>query len=206
MLIVKGAFQAPLVRLFDTESYATQLAYEGRARLTRIDLFRDMDAPRGDPSEGIGRLAQQEIPFVKWGAAPVQASVEVVTQAPVYILCFHDASADLSHLAGSGKHGVRINDPAILNAALPSLSAHSLPGDRHVLSLRVAQVEYDKDGLRPIPDPIAAFPLAFMQKEPRFAGDKEWRLALLLSGQAAGSPQYLDVTLPFARSLEVFRL
>lgn len=205
MLIVKGAFEVPLVRLLDQERYATELANEGRARLTRIDLFREMEAPRGDQSEGIGRLARQEVPFVKWGGATVQASVEVVTEAPVYILCFHDDSADLQRLAGPRKYGVRIEDPAALNAALPGLTAE-LPHERHIVSLRVGQVQYDKNGLRHLPTFHAAFPLAFLQKEPRFANEKEWRLALFLSDSTLDSPEFINISIPFSTRLQVFEL
>ena len=67
-------------------------------------------------------------------------------------------------------------------------------------------MQYDKDDHRSIPDLAAAIPLAFMQKEPRFALEKEWRLAVLLSGSMTGSPPYIDVTVPLARPLELFQV
>ncbi len=207
MPTVKGAFAVPVVRFFEEECYAIDFAESGNARFKALELFRVAEGVRQDDSEGVGRLATGTVPFVRMGDNPVQAALEVVTKNPAYVLCFSDAAADLPRLAEQfGRYMVRIEDPNVLNTALREITFAALPTDRKIAVVRLAQVEYDKGAVRAVPNLPSAMPLAFFQKPEPFAHEKEWRIAVVLSGEKAGAPDHLDATIPIAQKLEIQRL
>ncbi len=101
---------------------------------------------------------------------------------------------------------VHIDDPNILNAAVPDITFDALPADRTIANVRVGQVEYDKGAPRAVPNLRSAVHLAAFQKPACFAHEKEWRIAVKLSGKKAGTPDYLDATIPMTQELEIQRL
>jgi len=207
MVKIFGEFTVPIVRFLTKEEYATQLSQEGRARLRSLESFHDMENdPREDKLEGTGRLAESNVPFVRGVNQPV--ALEVVTTNPVYILCFSEASADLKRLGGElGSFVVHIDAPAILNRAVPDLEIESLPAGRQVVEVRIAQVRYDKDLVGEVGRDVRdAIPLAYTQKRPKDAYQREWRLAVVLSGPKEGAPEYILVRLPIASPLRVSKL
>jgi hypothetical protein len=197
--LVKGAFHVPLLRFYDNERYAIDFAEHGRARLTLLQAFRTDPSARKDESEGLGRLAQGPVPFVVSGRTPV----EVVATNPFYILSFTQQDVDHKTLAQRfGKYAVQIDDPRILNAAIPEAVIH-LPPDRILVSIRLAQVRYDKDGPPDLLTLRDAAHLPFNQKLPSFAAEKEWRIAVILSGETETAPKHLHVEIPLSQKLKV---
>lgn len=202
--IVKGAFQVPVIRFFTEERYAKEFAETGRTRFTRLNLFSRAEDIRRDVSEGVGRVARGKVTFVTSGGTPIEAAVESVATNPIYLLCFSEASADISSLAQrfSSTVAVCIDDPETVNRSLPGAS-FELPPSRELVSIRVVRVRYDKDMPQELTDLPSAVALAFGQKPERFALEKEWRVAVILSGEKANAPEHLIGTIPISRGLRV---
>ena len=207
MSILKGAFDRPVMRFFDRESHAIEFVASGRARFRALESFQVAEGARQDASEGIGRVARAPVRFVRMGDNPVEAELEVVAKNPVYVLCFSDATADRARLAEQfGKYMVRIEDPNVLNTAVRDIRFVSLPSDRTIANIQIAQVDYDKGAVRAVPSLISAVPLACFQKPERFAHEKEWRIAVKLSGDKAGAPDHLDAIILIEQKLKIQRL
>ena len=141
------------------------------------------------------------------GDNPVEAQLKVITKNPVYVLCFSDATADRAQLAEQfGKYVVRIEDPNVLNTAVRDITFVSFPTDRTIANIQITQVDYAKGAVRAVPSLISAVPLACFQKPERFAHEKEWRIAVKLSGEKAAAPNHLDAIIPIKQKLEIQRL
>lgn len=198
MVLVKGAFTGPVIRFLREELYARDLAQFGRARFTRMDLFQQAEGIRRDDSEGLGQIARGMVPFITQDRVPVEAQLESEVTNPVYILCFSETSGDLPALAGRFEcaYGVEFANPALLNTALRSANFEIPPNGRTVISLHVEQVRYDKGRPRRQPDIRQIILTAVSQKPSCFASEKEWRLAVILSGGRVGAPEYIDGTIP----------
>ena len=202
-----GTFDVPVVRFFDEERYAIEFAETGRARFNILEFFHGVAGAKQDASEGVGRVGRGPVLFVRQGDKPVQAELEIVTKNPVYILCFSDATANLESLSKQfGRYMVQIDDPNVLNAALLDVTFEALPPGRTIANVRIGQVEYDKGAPRTLPNLPAAVPLTAFQKPACFAHEKEWRIAVKLSGIKAGAPDYLDATISMTQKLEIQRL
>ena len=60
----------------------------------------------------------------------------------------------------------------------------------------------DKDQVAEV-DLQSAVELAFTQKPSSYAVEKEWRIAVLLSGDKDGAPPYLNATIPIGQRLGI---
>ena len=76
----------------------------------------------------------------------------------------------------------------------------SLPGE----SLRVVEGRGSWARLL-LAGALLVVPLAAFQKPACFAHEKEWRIAVKLSGTRASAPDYLDATIPMTQELEIRR-
>ncbi len=116
---------------------------------------------------------------------------------PTYILCLSDAAVDLAELTRRfGNHVVEVFSPRDLCERLHASAVCLALNDRTVASVEWFAVRYDKGMVGSHPDDESwRVRIAYGQKAPKFAVEREYRCAVVLSGPIEGSPEHLDLVL-----------
>ena len=197
-----------LFRAWDDPGFAQAFLRGGHLRLRPIQYYKGLEeSKRRDATEGQGHLlVPGDVPVVTLdrmtgekvssGSQPGHFNWRMGFVNPTYILCLSDPAVDLAELTGFGRHVIEVFSPKALVESLHKAVLAMDLGDRIVAYVDCFAVRYDKGlvGHEPT-ESTWRVRIAYGQKPPIFAGEKEYRCAVVLSGSAAGAPDYLDVSL-----------
>ncbi len=147
------------------------------------------DLGRRDPDEGDARLRVL-------GVNENWVSFSGSYFNPVFILCFHGPTADLTLVQRTDQFAVRLVDP---NQFARDVSIHlesHPPAGRAATWLDCAKVGYTKDEQSELtPDSRERLRLMYAQKAPLSSHQEEYRVVVGLEGSLVGCPDSVQVNL-----------
>lgn len=193
-----------LVRVFDDVRWRDEFI-RGAIRLSAPQAFRNFaTGTRHDSSEGEGQLrVAGEVPFVTIdtdrmrqigeGFAPGCFNYGQLQVHAVYSLSFSRAIVATKELGKFGNHAVRIRQPAELVRRL-ALAAQQHSRDE-VVVVEGFPIRYDKGAVGERPSGKWASRLAYGQKDERYAGEMEFRVAIVTYGVARSSPVHWSINI-----------
>ncbi|MEO5799628.1 MAG: hypothetical protein ABIZ70_06920 [Gemmatimonadales bacterium] len=205
-LVIKD-LPSRLVRAFAERDHAAAMV-AGRIRLRSIRYYREIeDEGRRDSDESVGRLrVPADVQRVAidldgglprdLGATPGHLNLATEFLDPTYLVCCSDASAGVS--SGIVKFGdflVDIFNPKGFSEAVLEAAGRSSLGGRGLHFVDAFPVEYTKGDVGAAPLAGASMRLSYGQKPPSFADEKEFRLAVVVTGGLRDAPEFIDLTL-----------
>jgi hypothetical protein len=160
----------------------------GRYRLRLLSHYRKLEA-------GVTRDAGEgEARHIVLGVNNTPVNYGGSLHNPVYILSFSEADAPAVRQAIYGSFVATISEVSqFFDSLVDGLSKLAL-GSREVLGVELLRVRYSRETIiEPEPSPEERWRLMVCQKHPDASGDREWRIAVTLSGPVSGAPEALWV-------------
>lgn len=194
-----------LLRFYKEAQYADAFVNDGRIRMSQLKAFVDSgDTARDDAAEGHGKMT---VPYQKLTSVATPSGKASVVQGdlecgflcanPIFIFCTSLPEVDIATMKQKmGPHVVDIFNPELFSQELEK-SLKKMESIGPVLELNCGQVWYNKGTLvtEALDWPNQEH-LAYLQKAPSYAHEKEYRfLSTLNPEKSIEEMMHIDVKL-----------